>query len=129
MSETATFRTRTTKGFPRWSMTRYAAARPNMGRAHPRNVSSTRLNQSQSAKPAGATTSSPSPADFRTPTSALSNLHSPRQPSHLTSRAFLHWRLSDDGPGAKPNRRNGPSFETLHISGSHAHFKKFVGVG
>ena len=33
MSETATFRTRTTKGFPRWSMTRYAAARPNMGPA------------------------------------------------------------------------------------------------
>ena len=29
MSETATFRTRTAKGFPRWSMTRYAAARPN----------------------------------------------------------------------------------------------------
>jgi hypothetical protein len=29
MSETATFRTRTTKGLPRWSMTRYAAARPN----------------------------------------------------------------------------------------------------
>ncbi|MEA2821080.1 MAG: hypothetical protein QOJ86_3084 [Bradyrhizobium sp.] len=29
MSETATFRTRTTKGFPRWSMTSYAAARPN----------------------------------------------------------------------------------------------------
>src|SRR3979490_3514654 len=33
MSETATFRTRTTKGFPRWSMTRYAAARPNTGPA------------------------------------------------------------------------------------------------
>ena len=33
MSETATFRTRTTKGFPRWSMTRYAAARPNMAPA------------------------------------------------------------------------------------------------
>ena len=33
MSETATFRTRTTKGFPRWSMTRYAAARPNIGPA------------------------------------------------------------------------------------------------
>jgi hypothetical protein len=29
MSETATSRTRTTKGFPRWPMTRYAAARPN----------------------------------------------------------------------------------------------------
>ena len=29
MSETATFRTRTTKGLPRWSMTRYATARPN----------------------------------------------------------------------------------------------------
>src|ERR1700731_3589352 len=33
MSETATSRTRTTKGFPRWSMTGYAAARPNMGPA------------------------------------------------------------------------------------------------
>ncbi len=30
MSETATFRTPTTKGFARWSMTRYAAARPNI---------------------------------------------------------------------------------------------------
>ena len=29
MSETETFPTPTTKGFPRWSMTRYAAARPN----------------------------------------------------------------------------------------------------
>ena len=29
MSETATFRTPTAKGFPRWPMTRYAAARPN----------------------------------------------------------------------------------------------------
>jgi hypothetical protein len=29
MSETATSRTPTTKVFPRWSMTRYAAARPN----------------------------------------------------------------------------------------------------
>jgi hypothetical protein len=29
MSETATFRTPTAKGFPRWSTTGYAAARPN----------------------------------------------------------------------------------------------------
>jgi hypothetical protein len=29
MSKTATFRTRTIKGFSRWSMTGYAAARPN----------------------------------------------------------------------------------------------------
>ena len=29
MRETATFPTRTAKGFPRWSTTRYAAARPN----------------------------------------------------------------------------------------------------
>jgi hypothetical protein len=29
MSDTATFRTPTTKRFPRWSMTGYAAARPN----------------------------------------------------------------------------------------------------
>src|SRR6202048_3883527 len=33
MRETATFRTRTAKGFPRWSTTRYAAARPNTWRA------------------------------------------------------------------------------------------------
>jgi hypothetical protein len=47
-----------------------------------------------------ASPSSPSPAEFRTPTSAPSNLHSPQQPSYPTSGAFLHWRLSDDGPGA-----------------------------
>jgi hypothetical protein len=36
MSETATFRTRTTNGFPHWSLTRYAAARPNISPAwHP----------------------------------------------------------------------------------------------
>jgi hypothetical protein len=29
MSETATFRTPTTNGLPRWSLTRYATARPN----------------------------------------------------------------------------------------------------
>ena len=29
MSETATFLTPTTNGLPRWSLTRYAAARPN----------------------------------------------------------------------------------------------------
>src|ERR1700761_2694774 len=49
----------------------------------------------------GTITSSPSPADFPTPTAARSNLHSARQPSHPTSRAFLHWRLSDDGRGAR----------------------------
>ena len=67
---------------------------------YPRNASSTLLNQSRSAKPARIVTLSPSPADFRTPTSAQSNLHSARQPSHPISRAFLHCRLSDDGPGA-----------------------------
>ena len=30
MSKTATFRTPTTKGFPRWSMTGHADARPNI---------------------------------------------------------------------------------------------------
>src|SRR5882762_2116175 len=67
---------------------------------HPQNPSSTLPNQSRSAKPAGTITSSPSPADFRTPPPPPSNLHSARQPSSPTSRAFLHWRLSDDGPGA-----------------------------
>ena len=69
-------------------------------RMHPRNASSTLPNQSRSAKPAGTITSSPSPTDFRTPPPPPSNLHSARQPSYPTSRAFLHWRLSDDGPGA-----------------------------
>jgi hypothetical protein len=69
-------------------------------RMHPRNPSSTLPNQSRSAKPAGTITSSSSPADFRTPPPPPSNLHSARQPSDPTSRAFLHWRLSDDGPGA-----------------------------
>src|SRR6202040_2428789 len=67
---------------------------------HPRNASSTLPNQSRSAKPAGTITSSPSHADFRTPPPPPSNLHSARQPSYPNSRAFLHWRLSDDGPGA-----------------------------
>src|ERR1700693_3993574 len=67
---------------------------------HPRNASSTLPNQSRSAKPAGTITSSPSHADFRTPPPPPSNLHSARQPAYPTSRAFLHWRLSDDGPVA-----------------------------
>jgi hypothetical protein len=33
MNETATVRTPTIKGFPRWSMTGYAAARPDTGPA------------------------------------------------------------------------------------------------
>src|ERR1700738_4009045 len=65
---------------------------------HPRNASSTLPNQSRSAKPAGIVPLSPSLAHFRTPTATRSNLHSARQPSYPTSRAFLHWRLSDDGP-------------------------------
>src|ERR1700686_867766 len=66
---------------------------------HPRNASSTLPNQSRSAKPAGTITSSPSPTDFRTPPPPPSNLHSARQPSYPTSRAFLSGRLSDGGPG------------------------------
>jgi hypothetical protein len=57
MSETATFRTRTTKGFPPWSMARYAAARPNTSpalhsapRASPKRI----VNATQS-KPIGQT--------------------------------------------------------------------------
>jgi hypothetical protein len=69
-------------------------------RLHPRNPSSALPNHSRSAEPAGTITSAPSPADFRTHTAARSNLHSARRPSYPTSRAFLHWRLSDDGPGA-----------------------------
>src|SRR5262249_4729253 len=34
-----------------------------------------------------------------------------------TSRGFLPWRLSDDGPGASGNVATGPSSETLHING------------
>src|ERR1700704_6372608 len=83
------------------------------------------LNQSRSAKPAGTIPSSPSPADFRTPTSARSNLHSPRQPSHPTSRAFLHWRLSDDGPGASrivPDGRHPKPFTDSEVDLADADF-------
>jgi hypothetical protein len=57
MSETAKFRTPTTKGFPRWSMTGYAAARPNTCLAlHsvPRVSSKRTVNAAQS-KPIGQT--------------------------------------------------------------------------
>ena len=57
MSETETFRTPTTKRFPRWSMTGYAAARPNTRpalhstpRAPPKRI----INATQS-KPIGQT--------------------------------------------------------------------------
>jgi len=57
MSETATFRTPAAKGVPRWSMTRYAAARPNTcpafhsaTQASPKRI----LNATQS-KPIGQT--------------------------------------------------------------------------
>src|ERR1700675_4718564 len=56
MSETATFRTQTTKRFPRWSITGYAAARPNTcpalhsaPRASPKRVNATQ------SKPIGKT--------------------------------------------------------------------------
>src|SRR6202049_3377264 len=82
---------------------------------HPRNASSTLPNQSRSAKPAGIVPLSPSLAHFRTPTATRSNLHSARQPSYPTSRAFLHWRLSDDGPvrAAPPSRGRHPKPFTL----------------
>ena len=47
-------------------------------------------------------------------TSPQSNRHSALPPPSLTSRGFLPWRLSDDGPRYQPNRRDGPSSETLH---------------
>src|SRR5450631_638743 len=87
MSETATFRTRITKGFPRWSMSRYATARPNTCLAPhsvPRLFPKRTFNAAQSklinqTSLAGTITSSPSSADFRTHTAARSNLHSARQ--------------------------------------------------
>ena len=57
MSETETFRTPTTKGFPRWSMTRYAAARLNTCLAlhsAPRASPKRAVNATQS-KPIGQT--------------------------------------------------------------------------
>jgi hypothetical protein len=106
MSETATFRTRTTKGFPRWSITGCADARPNTSpalhsapRASPKRI----VNATQSkpiSQTCGHNNVSAEPADLRTPTAARSNPHSAHQPPYPTSRAFLHWRLSDDGHGA-----------------------------
>ena len=57
MSETETFRTPTTKGFPRWSMTRYAAARPNTCPAlhSAPHVSPKRIVNAAQSKPIGLT--------------------------------------------------------------------------
>src|ERR1700730_11607831 len=95
---------------------------------HPRNASSTLPNQSRSAKTAGIVPLPPSLAPFRTPTATRSNLHSARQPSYPTSRAFLHWRLSDDGPRARGATFMGPSSETLHITGSQLISRSLVGA-
>ena len=78
MSETATFRTPTTKRFPCWSVTGYAAARPNTcpalhsaSRASPKRI----VNATQS-KPIGQT-------------SALSNvIPKPRRLPHAHIRAI-----------------------------------------
>ena len=57
MSETATFPTPTTKRFPRWSMTRYAAARPNTCPAlhSAPHVSPKRIVNATQSKPIGQT--------------------------------------------------------------------------
>ncbi len=79
--------------------------------------------QSRSAKPAGTITPSSSPAGFRTG-SARSNLHSVRRPSHPTSRALLHWRLSDDGPVQAASSRSAvirnPSQKRTHLPAANS---------
>ena len=40
----------------------------------------------------------------------------PAEPSLLTSRGFLPWRLSDTGPGVRRTLRHGPASETLHMT-------------
>ena len=41
----------------------------------------------------------------------------PAEPSLLTSRGFLPWRLWDTGPGVRRTLRHGPASETLHKPG------------
>ena len=57
MSETETFPTPATKRFPRWSMTRYAAARPNTCPAlhSAPHVSPKRIVNATQSKPIGQT--------------------------------------------------------------------------
>jgi hypothetical protein len=120
MRETATFRTQTAKGLSSLvnDQIRRRSAEHNAGIAfraalHPRNVSST-LNQSRSAKPAGTITSSPSPADFRTPTSARSNLHSVQQAGLPNLTRVPSLEAFGRRPRCTPHRPDRPSSETLH---------------
>ena len=78
MSETAAFRTPTTKRFPRWSITGYAAARPNSSPAlhSAPHVSPKRIVNATQSKPIGQT-------------SAHCNVISkPRRLPHIHSRAI-----------------------------------------
>jgi hypothetical protein len=59
-----------------------------------------------------------------------SNLHSARQLPYPTSRAFLHWRLSDDGPGASRivpiGRHPKPLYEREVVKGLSARLRSRV---
>ena len=86
------------------------------GRADRRNLASAPL----------IATRSPDPAPTTTKSSRLDGFCHPLHHGQIaiargtfrtsTPRGFLPWTLSDDGPGAFPRCRNGPSSETLHKS-------------
>src|ERR1700682_3316910 len=123
MSETATFRTRTTKGFPRWSMTGYAAARPNIGpashstpRASPKRV----VNAAQS-KPISQTSrrNNVIPEPSRLPHTHIRAIKSPKPAAAVSPNLTRVPSLEAFGrrPRCKPHRPGWPSSETLHMSG------------
>src|SRR5438132_8990500 len=69
-------------------------------RTRPQEPSSWLRKRSRSARPPAAITRSLRRRTLRPPSSPRSNRHSARHRPHFTSRGFLPWRLSDDGPSA-----------------------------
>src|SRR6266478_5100741 len=90
------------------------------GRADRRNLASAPLIATRSPDPAPTTTKSSCLDGFCHPLhhGQIATARGPFRTS--TPRGFLPWTLSDDGPGAFPRCRNGPSSETLHRSGHFA---------
>src|SRR5467141_1081450 len=84
------------------------------GRADRRNLASAPLIPTRSPDPAPTTTKSSRRDGFCHPLHHGQIAIARGTFRTSTPRGFLPWTLSDDGPGAFPRCRNGPSSETLH---------------
>jgi hypothetical protein len=109
MSASANSRTRTTERLPRWSPTGHGGPPPHAPRhriprrARTPHPSSRVLNQTRSVTPVAEINRPTRPAALLPPlrSNQIAIDKRARRPSSSTSRGFLPWRLSDDGPRAR----------------------------